>query len=52
MSKTDQLQRPALVNYLSPNNNPLTNALQWYSRNCMSWTLFFIAAVGIPWLYY
>jgi urea transport system ATP-binding protein len=52
MSKTDQLQRPPFVNYLSPNNNRLTSSLHWYSRNCTSWTLFFIAAVGIPWLYH
>src|SRR5580698_8465420 len=52
MSKTDQLQRPALVNYLSPDNNRLTKALHWYSTNCTSWTLFLIAAVGVPWLYH
>jgi urea transport system ATP-binding protein len=40
------------VNNLSPNNNRLTSSLHWYSRNCTSWTLFFIAAVGIPWLYH
>jgi urea transport system ATP-binding protein len=51
MSELLQAGQPRTVPDLARQNNRLTGALRWYSRNCTSWTLFFIAAVGIPWLY-
>jgi len=47
-----QTRAPRAGGFLSPNNNRLTGALHWYSRNCTSWTLFLIASVGVPALYY
>jgi urea transport system ATP-binding protein len=52
MSETLQTRRPPGGRYFSPESNRFTGALHWYSRHCVSWTLFLIAAVGIPALYY
>jgi urea transport system ATP-binding protein len=52
MSETLKTRKSRAGGLLTPESNPLLGGLQWYSRNCMSWTLFLIAAVGIPALYY
>jgi urea transport system permease protein len=52
MSETLKARKTRAGGFLAPDRNPLLGGLQWYSRNCMSWTLFLIAAVGIPALYY
>jgi urea transport system ATP-binding protein len=52
MSETLQTKRPRVTRYFAPESNRLVGALQWYGRHCTSWTLFFIAVIGIPALYH
>lgn len=52
MSETLQVKRPFLRRSKSPIGSPFFDGIDWYSRHCLSWTLFFIAAIGIPALYH
>jgi urea transport system ATP-binding protein len=52
MSETLKTRSPRAGGLLTPQSNPVVGGLRWYSRHCMSWTLFLFAAVGIPALYY
>src|SRR5438270_13146294 len=52
MSDADRATESGAADSFAPHANRVTLALHWYSRRCASWTMLFVAAVGVPTLYF
>ena len=47
-----QAKGPRIGRFRTPASKRFFDGLDWYGRNCLSWTLFLIAVIGIPALYH